>query len=248
MNIWTKNMTLIAYLFLTIQPAKNVVRSMWKKSRFRLPFQKKHAKRVSTHLKSERQHLYHIHWSMGRILSSKKSLLVIWKILNLFLKTLSAVDKYSLLNRYNRTKAIQMQLSQKQKHFLNIFQHILNLVEILNILEKKITLIPYVFLSWRLPKNVVRSMSKKSRLRLPFQKEHAKRASTLLKSERQHLYHIYWSMGMQLNCKKPLLFICKILRLFVNTLSAVAKYSLPNRDNLTQPIQMQLSQKEKAFY
>ena len=74
---------------------------------------------------------------MGRILSSKKSLLVIWKIFNLFLKTLSAVDKYSVLNRYNRTKAIQMQLSQKQKHFLNIFQHILNLVEILNILEKK---------------------------------------------------------------------------------------------------------------
>ena len=48
--------------------------------------------------------------------------------------------------------------------------------------------------------------------------------------------------------KKSLLLICKILRLFVNTLSAVAKYSLPNRDNLTQAIQMQLSQKEKAFY
>ena len=54
-------------------------------------------------------------------------------------------------------------------------------------------------------------------------------------------------MGRQLSCKKSLLLICKILRLFVNTLSAVEKYSVPNRDNLTQPIQMQLSQKQKIF-
>ena len=54
-------------------------------------------------------------------------------------------------------------------------------------------------------------------------------------------------MGRQLNCKKSLLVICKILRLFVNTLSAVDKYSLPNREYLTQPIQVQLSQKQKTF-
>ena len=54
-------------------------------------------------------------------------------------------------------------------------------------------------------------------------------------------------MGRQLSCKKFLLLIRKVLRLFVNTLSAVDKYSLANRDNLTQPIQMQLSQKEKTF-
>ena len=44
-----------------------------------------------------------------------------------------------------------------------------------------------------------------------------------------------------------MLVICKISRLFPNTLSADGKYSLLNRDNLTQPIQMQLSQKEKGF-
>ena len=54
-------------------------------------------------------------------------------------------------------------------------------------------------------------------------------------------------MGRQLNCKKSLLVICKILRLFVNTFSAVDKYSLPNREYLTQPIQVQLSQKQKTF-
>ena len=41
--------------------------------------------------------------------------------------------------------------------------------------------------------------------------------------------------------------IHKILRLFVNTLTVDDKHYLLNRDNLTQPIQMQLSQKQKTF-
>ena len=41
--------------------------------------------------------------------------------------------------------------------------------------------------------------------------------------------------------------IQKILRLFVNTLTVNDKHYLLNRDNLTQPIQMQLSQKQKSF-
>ena len=36
--------------------------------------------------------------------------------------------------------------------------------------------------------------------------------------------------------------------MFINRLSAEYKYSFLNRDNLTQPIQTQLSQKQKAFY
>ena len=36
--------------------------------------------------------------------------------------------------------------------------------------------------------------------------------------------------------------------MFVNTLTADDKYSLLNRDNLTQPIRTPLSQKHKAFY
>ena len=41
--------------------------------------------------------------------------------------------------------------------------------------------------------------------------------------------------------------IHKILRLFVNTLTLDDKHYLLNRDNLTQPIQIQLSQKQKTF-
>ena len=44
-----------------------------------------------------------------------------------------------------------------------------------------------------------------------------------------------------------LLVIQKILRLFVNTLTVDRKHYLLNRENLTQPIQIQLSQKQKIF-
>ena len=108
------------------------------------------------------------------------------------------------------------------------------------------TLIAYLFLRLQPAKNMVRYTCKKFPSRLHLQKEHAKPVSALFKSERQHHYHINWSMGRQLNCKKSLLVIWKVLRLFVNTFSAVDKYSLPIREYLTQPIQVQLSEKSKT--
>ena len=47
--------------------------------------------------------------------------------------------------------------------------------------------------------------------------------------------------------EKSLLVIHKILIVFVNTLTADDKHYLLNRDNITQPIQMQLYQKQKSF-
>ena len=41
--------------------------------------------------------------------------------------------------------------------------------------------------------------------------------------------------------------IHKILRLFVNTLTVNDKYDPLNRDNLTQPIKIQLCEKEEIF-
>ena len=47
--------------------------------------------------------------------------------------------------------------------------------------------------------------------------------------------------------KISLLLICQILGLLVEALAADKKYRILNRDNLTIPIQMQLSEKEKTF-
>ena len=44
-----------------------------------------------------------------------------------------------------------------------------------------------------------------------------------------------------------MLVLCKVLTLFVNTLTVGGKYSLLNRDKLTQQTQILLSQKEKTF-
>ena len=45
-----------------------------------------------------------------------------------------------------------------------------------------------------------------------------------------------------------MLVLCKILGLFVNTLSDDDKYGLLYRDNLMQRIQILLSQKQKTFF
>ena len=90
-------------------------------------------------------------------------------------------------------------------------------------------------------------MSKKRHLTVPFNKQHGEQAQILFKSERRYFYHIYRSLRRQLSLKKSLLVIWKILRLFVKIFTANDKYSLLNRDNLMQLIQMQLSQKSKSF-
>ena len=91
-------------------------------------------------------------------------------------------------------------------------------------------------------------MSKKSRFRGPFEKQHRKRAEPLFKSVWQHLYHIDWSLSSQLSWKKCLFLTCQILGLLFNTLAADEKNPVLNRYNLTKPIQRQLSYKQRNFF
>ena len=50
-----------------------------------------------------------------------------------------------------------------------------------------------------------------------------------------------------MNWKKSLFLTCQILGLLLNALAAGERNPFLNRDNLTIPIQMQLSQKQKDF-
>ena len=81
----------------------------------------------------------------------------------------------------------------------------------------------------------------------PLRKQHGKRGKTLFRFGRQHFFHIYWSLWRQFSCKKSLLVTCKISKPFPNTLSADCKCFLLNGGNLTEPIQIQLSQTQKTF-
>ena len=182
-------------------------------------------------------------------MTSKKSLLVTWKISRLFRNTESADIKYSLLNRDNLTQPVQMQVSRKQKTLSQFFSAFLKSnLNFEHIQKKKMTLIADVYPKLRTQKNLVRSMSKKSRFKGSFGKQHGKRAQTLLKFAWQHIYHIYWPLCRILSYKKSLLVISKISRLFTNTLTACGKYTLFKRDNLKQLILMQVSSKSKNFF
>ena len=167
-------MTLIAYIFPKLQTTKNVVRQMAKKSRFRKPFKKQHGKPSQTLLKSARLHFYHIHWSLWRELSWKKSLLVICKILGLFVNTLTADDSH--LNRNNLTQSIQMKLSKKQKTISDLFSLSFKSRLIFKHFKKKVNLIAYGFTKLRIPVGVVRQIPKKFRFRRPYDKQHGKRS------------------------------------------------------------------------
>ena len=102
----------------------------------------------------------------------------------MFVNILTGDDKYSLLNRDNLKQPIQMQLSQKQRAFCHVFFAYLKSTLIFkNFQKKKDVLIADVFPILETPKNVVRYMSEKSRFRGPFEREHGKRAQTLLQSE-----------------------------------------------------------------
>ena len=79
---------------------------------------------------------------------------------------------------------------KNQKLFLNYFLLFRNLHEILNISNKKMTFIADLFSKLRTPKDVVRYLSKKSRFKGTFDRQHGKRVQTLLRSESKYRYHI----------------------------------------------------------
>ena len=215
---------------------------MFKNSRFGGPFEKQHDKSARGLYKSASHHVYHIHWSLRSPLSQKKCLLLTWKILGLLLNTLGAGEKYPVFNRDNLTIAIQMILSQKKifsAFFALFFKSRLNFEHF----EKKDD--PHSFCISEITdcENVVR----KSRFRGCFDKQYGKRWKKLFKSSSHHLYDIHWSLPRNFSWKKSLLLTYKTLGLLVNTLAADEKYRVLNTENLTIPIQMQLSQKQKTF-
>ena len=133
----------------------------------------------SKHLKSERQHLYHIYWSLWRIVELKKSLWLTCKVWGLCFNPLTVDDKYSLLNRGNLLQHFQMHLSEKRKIFIEFFFTFSKLRFNFEHFQKNMSLIADAFFNIRTPKYVVREMSKMSRFGGAFEKWHGKQVETL---------------------------------------------------------------------
>ena len=84
-----------------------------------------------------------------------------------------------------------MQLSRQKNIFSEFFSSFLKCRLNLEHFQKKMALIPDMLPKLRTPKNILRSMPRKSRLRGSVEKQHGKCANTLFKFEGQLVYHIY---------------------------------------------------------
>ena len=88
--------------------------------------------------------------------SWKRSFLVTCNVLRLFVNTLTAHDKYSLVTRENSMQTIQMRLSEKQNTFSEFLCAFFKSKTNVEPFKKKLTLIAYEFWKLPTPKNVVR--------------------------------------------------------------------------------------------
>ena len=101
--------------------------------------------------------------------------LVLGEILEVFLNILTADGKYRVQCCGNMQLPIQMQLSEKQKIFSEIFIPFLESTSNFKHFEKKMIIIANAFPKLQTVNILVRPLSKKRRFRTRFDNQHVKR-------------------------------------------------------------------------
>ena len=171
-------------------------------------------------------------------------MLVLCQILRLFVSILTGDDKYCLLYRHNLKQALQILLSQKQKTISIFFSAFLK--SNLNFEHSRKKDDPHSRCSSQI------TVSEKGDsiyvCKIPFtrslpHKTWEKGPKTVEVYTTLPLSYLFIPVNI-FSWKKSMLKLCKILRLFVNTWTDDDKYSLLYRENLMQPIQILLSQKQ----
>ena len=162
-----------------------------------------------------------------------------------FLTQWLPIKRILLLNKDNLTIPIQMQLSQKQKLFSELFATFLKSTINFKYFEKRI---------WSLSILYFRNYGLRKRgeinvLKIPVSEDPSRSNMVNVPKHCSNLhhsffFHIHWPLPSQLSWKTSLLLTCQIFWLLVNTLAADGKYPVLNRDNLTIPTQMQLSRED----
>ena len=121
-------------------------------------------------------------------------MLVLYKILGLFVNTLTDDNKYSLLYRDNLTQQIQILLSKKPKTFSQFFSAFSKSTLNFAHFQKKVD--PHSRCSSQI--TVSEKGDSINVCKMPFQrflqKKHGTRAQRLLKSVQRYLYHICSSL------------------------------------------------------
>ena len=130
---------------------------------------------------------------------------------------------------------------KKKKDFLGFLFHLWNLHQILNIFKKKKIVIANVFPKLATVQGFVMPLTIQRRLKTSFDSQHGKRFQTLVKSSWEHFYHIFSSLLGEMIWKISPWLKLEIIGLFVNTWTAHYKYSVTDCENLSFPMQIQLS-------
>ena len=130
---------------------------------------------------------------------------------------------------------------QTQKVFLNFLFHLWYIHQVLNIFEEKMIMIANLFPRLQTVKSFVKALSKNCRFRTSFEGQHVKWSQTLVKSEWEIFYHIFWSLWEEMTWEISPLFNFEILEVFVNILTADELYPVRYCKKLKFLIQMELS-------
>ena len=136
---------------------------------------------------------------------------------------------------------------KKKKDSIPFLFHLWNLHRILNIFKKKKVLIANVFPKLATVHGLVTPLTIQCRLKTSFDSQHVKRFQTLVKCSWEHFYHTFSSLWGEMIWKISPSFKFETIGLFLNTWTADYKYPVLDSENLSFPIQIQLSSKQKTF-
>ena len=109
------------------------------------------------------------------------------------------------------------------------------------------SLLAYLYAKLLFPKEAATETSRRSYFRTPFGNQRVNGFQTPLKVATHHYCPLFSWISAKLSWKKTALLWLKILRLFVNTLTADDKYSCRNMQTFLQQLQTPLYQKRKTF-
>ena len=147
----------------------------------------------------------------------------------------------------NFLQQLQTVLSEKRKTFCGFFIEFLKCAWNLQHFKKKDECPSLIISKFLFQREVATETSRRSCFRTPFGNQRVNGLQTLLKVATHHYYPFFPWISGKLSWKKTALLWLKILRLFVNTLTANDKYSCRNMQNFLQQLQTLLSQKRKPF-
>ena len=136
---------------------------------------------------------------------------------------------------------------KNENPFLNFLFDYWILHKTSNILQKKMMVIANVFPKLEPVKNFLRPLCKKHHFETRFDTQHDKVSQIPAKSPWESFYHVFSSFWEKLIWNISPVLLGEILGMFLNTLSADGEYLIEDWENLSLPVQMQLSEKRKSF-